>query len=327
MIGRRAGTKPRAPAAAGHGTAEAFGTFGELLQGRLPESDVDFLVTMPIDRWSTCSFHYEPRRSEVRVRPPRKLKSRRLAEAMLRHYGREGGGTLEITSDIPEGKGFASSSADLVATARAVGLALQVEPTSREIEDLLRDIEPTDGVMYDEVVAFRHREVRLHERLGSLPPLTIVGVDEGGEVSTIEFNRIPKLISTADKRAYGTLLSRAVAAVGSGDADAIGRVATRSALMNQRLRPKRLLDRMLAACREIGGLGVVTAHSGTASGILLSDDDPDYVEQLSAARRACASMAGTVLVDHCLSIEEVVDPLSLEQSWQTFEVMSCSSTP
>lgn len=307
----------------------AFGTFGELLQGRLPASDTDFLVTLPIDRWSTSTFRYQPEAAGITVNPAHKSKARLLATTMLAALGASGGGILEITTDLPEGKGFASSSADLVATARAVGRALRAEPDPARIEDLLREVEPTDGVMYDGSVAFRHREVRLHERIGHLPPMTVVGVDEGGEVDTVEYNRVPKRFTVAQQRAYARLLELARDAAARCDPAGLGRVATGSALMNQRLRPKRCLQQMIAACQEIGGLGVVAAHSGTVLGILLSDDDPRYIDRLAAARRACAALPGVsaVRVDHCLSDPLLTDPSQVHRSWPIFEAMPCSSTP
>jgi L-threonine kinase len=70
---------------------------------------------------------------------------------MLRRHGLPGGGTLILQSRLPEGKGHASSSADLVATVRATD-ATGVTPTRRQIESMLATIEPSDGVMYSGVV-------------------------------------------------------------------------------------------------------------------------------------------------------------------------------
>ncbi|MGN9909275.1 GHMP family kinase ATP-binding protein [Phytohabitans sp. LJ34] len=289
----------RAELGEAYGSAAAFGTFGELLQGALPDGD-DFLVTMPIARWSRARLLFDPRAHAVHVRPAHKSKARWLVEAMLRHHGARGGGVLLLDSDLPEGKGLASSSADLVATARAVGQAIGAAPAPAEIEALLRLIEPTDGVMYHGVVAFHHRQVRLRAELGHLPPMTVVGVDEGGEIDTLSFNKVPKVFSTQHRRTYQRLLAALTAAIRAEDVAAIGEVATRSAVMNQRLCPKRTLDRMLDICRQVGGLGVVAAHSGTALGILLADRQPGHDERLRRTRRMCAALTGTVWVDHSL---------------------------
>jgi uncharacterized protein involved in propanediol utilization len=219
---------------------------------------------------------------------------------MLSRYGVRGGGFLMLDSDLPEGKGLASSSADLVATARAVGEAVGIVPEPAAIEELLRRIEPTDGVMHHGVVAFHHREVRLRAHLGHLPPLTVVGVDEGGSVETVGFNKRPKAFSDEHKRTYARLLRTVTDAIAAGDLAAVGEVATHSALMNQRLCPKRTLAEVIEICRAVGGLGVVAAHSGTALGVLLADDDPAHDMRLDLTRRACARLTGTVWIDHSL---------------------------
>ncbi|WP_367045804.1 kinase [Streptomyces sp. Je 1-332] len=298
-LSMEAGPRPRAAGAgsAGIGVGTAFGTFGELLQGVLPEEDGDFLVTLPVARWTMATFRREPGSGgEMTVRPARKTKALQLArsigELAERQTGVSAGGTLHVDSVIPEGKGLASSSADLVATARAVGQALGVAMPPTRIERLLADIEPTDGVLYPAIVAFHHRTVRLRGILGSLPVMAVVGIDEGGSVDTVDFNRIPKPFTLADRHEYARLLDRLACAVRRRDLAEVGRVATRSAQMNQLLRHKWTLDPMREICREVGGLGVVVAHSGTALGILLDTEDPSYTQRVSAAAQACGELMG-----------------------------------
>src|SRR4051794_22862710 len=96
------------------GSGWACGTFGELLQGVLPDSGLHFLVTLPITAGSTATFRYDARSARIEVSPENKRKSRRLARLALDALGHPGGGELLLTSDLPEGKGLASSSADLV---------------------------------------------------------------------------------------------------------------------------------------------------------------------------------------------------------------------
>lgn len=212
------------------------------------------------------------------------------------------GASLRINSALPVGKGMASSSADLVATARAIGSAFGLDSSPAAIEDLLRTIEPTDGVMYDSSVAFYHREVRLHARLGALPALTIVGIDEGGMLDTVQFNRIPKAFTNRDMREYESLLAELTHAIKIGDVQVIGALATRSAVLNQQLQPKRLLDDAIGLCRKFGALGVVAAHSGTKLGILLADSDPDYGVKLAQLVEACEGLSAVVSIDHTLPL-------------------------
>jgi uncharacterized protein involved in propanediol utilization len=284
------------------GLGVSFGTFGELLQGALAGPDEDFLVTLPIARWSTAQVTLTPGADGLRVEPAGKLKALRVARSVLARHGDSGGGTLVLTGDLPEGKGMSSSSADLVATVRAVGDALGIPLSPQEIETHLRGIEPTDGLMYSEVVAFHHRKVRLCRTLGPVPPMTIVGVDEGGQVDTVDFNASRPVVPAAERGEYGVLLDRLAAALAEGDLAAVGRISTRSAELNQARCPKRHLDRMLEIRRDIGALGVAVAHSGTMVGLLISGTDAGYDGRLADAVAAGTERAGTVSVDHTLSV-------------------------
>jgi uncharacterized protein involved in propanediol utilization len=295
--------EPGRPRAGPTGVSSAFGTFGELLQGVLPEVDGDFLVTLPVARWTVVRFQETPDCVELGVSPPHKTKALRLIEMIMHDVSAPVGGLLTIASTLPEGKGLASSSADLVATARAVGNALDLPMPPTRIESYLARIEPTDGVLYPSIVAFHHRSVRLRARLGSLPSMTVVSIDEGGAVDTVEFNRIAKPFTAADKREYVALLERLGAAVAAGDLRAVGRIATASGQMNQILRHKRNLDAMIALSEQVGGLGVVVGHSGTTLGVLLDTSDPACADRLTAAAQVCESLAGNVTVFHTLSFD------------------------
>ncbi|MFI9061963.1 kinase [Streptomyces sp. NPDC053429] len=282
------------------GVGRAFGTFGELLQGVLPGNGGHFMVTSPVAAWSTATFAHEPDATTIHVAPRHKRKAAKLAQRALRAAGHSGGGQLRIGSELPEGKGMASSSADLVATARAVADALDVRFTPADIEALLRGIEPSDGVMYDEIVAFSHREVRLRERLGTVPSMTVIAYDEGGQVDTISHNHAATARSAEEQREYAGLLDQARDAILVSDLRSLGRVATRSAELNARHMPRPSLPTLQRICRDIDGLGIACAHSGTMLGILLPHDDPETASKAEIALAACASLPGTTMLHRSL---------------------------
>ncbi|HEU4963350.1 MAG TPA: kinase [Bacilli bacterium] len=275
----------------------AFGTFGELMQG-MEASGRNFLVTFPIDRFAHATFCSDPDATGVDVFPPHKKKARQLAANLLAHWQLPGGGRLELVSELPVGKGLASSSADLVATARALADCFGLALSNEVLQAFIREIEPTDGVMYDGIVSFYHREVELREELGTLPPLTVVALDEGGEVDTVEFNKLPKPFTDEERSEYADLLDRLSAAVRDRDISTIGDIATRSAVLNQKLRPKRTLDEMIALAEEIGALGVIVAHSGTTLGVLLSPEDCGYEQQVVKAQERLLTLGGDVSLYH-----------------------------
>ncbi|MEU0148803.1 kinase [Streptomyces sp. NPDC006288] len=276
------------------GAGAARGTFGELLQGVLPDGTA-FLVTLPISLGSRARFRYD-RHGPLQVYPAHKTKSLTLARAMLDAHGAGGGGTLLLDSDLLVGKGLASSSADLVATARGVGAALGLDTSPTAVEDWLRPVEPTDGVMHPGIVVFEHRAVRLRALLGALPPVTVVAVDEGGQLDTVSHNRRSPHVPTGSRNDYARLLGDLALAVRAADLDAVGAVTTRSAVLNQCRLPKRNLDAMTRIARGVGAPGVVCTHSGTMLGLLLDAGAAGHPEQLEAARIACAALPGTLSV-------------------------------
>ena len=273
------------PASSG---ASCHGSFGELLQGALPGHG-PFLVTLPIELRARAQFVVPDSADELRVRPESSWKSLRLAEALLRRYELPPRGELTLESEIPRGKGLASSTADLVATYRALARFHHLPQDTEVLESLLREIEPSDGVMHESVVAYRHREARLLERLGAVPALALVAVDEGGEVETLEHNQREPGYSRGEIDEFASLLARLRDAFRAGDLRAVGAVATRSAEMNQRVLPKRTLGTMIGVAAAVGALGVVVAHSGTYLALMvdaLGEGRDDRVQAASERLRA-----------------------------------------
>ncbi|MFI6482216.1 hypothetical protein ACIBH1_30090 [Nonomuraea sp. NPDC050663] len=281
--------------AGGVGRGRAPGTFGELLQGIL-RPGTDFLVTFPVDLYVEAVFEPDPQLDQVIVSPPHKGKSQRLATRILAAHGRHTGGWLMINSSLPEGKGMASSTADLVATARAVDSAFRLKLPNRRLKQLMAEIEPSDGVMHPGITAFFHREVRLHRRLGVLPQLTIAGIDDGDSVDTITFNKTRKPIPPHWADRYGELLDQLTAAVRTRDLAAVGAVSTASARLFQTFNPKPHLAEVEEICREVGGLGTVVGHSGTCLGILLSRHDPDHGPRLARALKELERLGQPLIV-------------------------------
>ncbi len=271
------------------GIGWCLGTFGELLQGALPIEKREFLVTLPITEGSTAEYTAVRGPKGVRVSPPYKEKSRRLAEELLRSYNLEPGGELRIESKLPEGKGFASSSADMVATARAIESAFGIQIPLHSLARSMSAIEPSDGVMYEGIVSFHQREGIVHGRVGSLPSLTIVALDEGGGAETTELCEDRGFHSAGRMDEYERLLQDLRRAVERRHLPSVGEVATRSAILNQDVLPKEHLDLFLDLRARYGALGVVATHSGTCLGLLLdpgSQRHPEVLPELVGELRA-----------------------------------------
>ncbi|KGB92166.1 MULTISPECIES: GHMP kinase [Burkholderia] len=264
---------------------ECHGTFGELMQGVLPDNR-HFLVTLPVNLKSVVEFEITGS-DHVAVDVRFKTKACRAVQDYLRLHDLPPGGMLHFKSMFAVGKGLASSSADMVAAVRAAAYAYGRTPAPETIESILRFIEPTDGVMYDGIVSFFHREVKLDERLGKTPPLVIVSADRGGECDTIEFNRKRRDPSAEVCDEYSRMLARMKTAVRDLDLPQLGEIATRSCELSQSFNPHPHIGILRTLRNETNALGLVATHSGTCVGLLY---DANAAETGASAAHAQARL-------------------------------------
>jgi uncharacterized protein involved in propanediol utilization len=216
---------------------------------------------------------------------PKAVLAARLALAELRVPG---GVRVELTSEVPVGWGLGSSTADVVATVRAVADAAGQELPPAALARLVVAAErASDAVMFgEEVTLFAHREGRVLATLGTaLPPLVVVGCNtaDGAGVDTLAHP--PADYTTAELDQLGHLLGMLRRAVRTGDARLLGAVAGRSAAINQRFLPMPVLGELHKVAESSGAVGVQVAHSGTVAGLLYDGADP-RAERLAKRGRA-----------------------------------------
>ena len=254
-------------------TSRAPGSCGELAQGMLDGGY--FLVSCPIDMYSTATVALSPGSGRVDV-PVDAPKSRQAVELTLAHFGaRDMDARLSLSSQLPRGKGMASSTADVSAAIAATAAALGMEPDMppAQIAQIALQIEPSDSVMLTGIAILDHKQGSIARTLGPPPPMRVVALDFGGGVDTLAFNGVNR---DATLKSLQPQFSEALAlieqGVRNGSATDIGAGATRSAVANQHLLYKPQLDAVLQLGHDVGAVGVNAAHSGTVLGLLFEDD-------------------------------------------------------
>jgi L-threonine kinase len=264
------------------GVDKAFGTCGELAQGQF-DSGEDFLITLPVDMWAEMRVTIDVNSSEVRGNIE-KTKTILAIRKTLDYLGFANfGATFQSQSDLPEGKGMASSSADIVAACRAVSAALKLPLSAEEISRIAISIEPTDGVMYEGSVCYNHREGSLLETFGNLPPFNLLVLDLGNQVDTVAFNHPPKNYTTAERDKINQAYELIKSGIQMQDLAQIGLGATLSAEVNQRILVKPHFERIASIARAHGASGICAAHSGTVLGLLFA---PRASHRIATARRS-----------------------------------------
>ena len=245
--------------------ARVPGSCGELVQGLIQGED--FLITCPISWYSEVEVYLNKRDTKTSDSP----KIIAAIYKTLEYFGENCEFSFSINSQLPVGKGMASSSADISAACMATARALNRDISIKTIEQIALSIEPTDGVFYEGIVAFGHVQGIINEHLGQAPAIKIMVIDTGGGiVDTLGFNQRQDLRALNEQKNEQVLQAYALVKKGleENDVASIGAGTTISAIANQIVLPKPNLQEIIEIAKANGALGVNVAHSGTVVGLL-----------------------------------------------------------
>lgn len=241
------------------------GSCGELVQGII--DGINFHITCPINRYSRITA-MATKDGSIMV-PDGLDKTAAAAKKTLELMDISQGVHIDIKSDLPLGKGMASSTADITATVVAISELFERSVSEKEIADIAISIEPTDGVFFDGIVAFDHLEGRMLNKIGNAPPLEIIVLEPAESLDTVTFNQKKQRSVGAEELLIKGAFQMAVQGIRSKDPRLVGKAATISSILNQRLLKKHDLNDLIDICKRNGGLGVNVAHSGTVMGVLV----------------------------------------------------------
>ena len=119
---------------------------------------------------------------------------------------------------------------------------------------------------------FDYRDGKVIREMGHCPDMQILIYDCGGEVDTMSFNNRKDLISL--QKSNQTEIEKAMSFLVEGlknqSLEIIGKAATISAFANQKILFKKPLEDFYTRGIELGGKGVICAHSGTVLGLIVA---------------------------------------------------------
>ena len=250
---------------------KSFASFGEIAQGRLSGGE-DFLVSLPIDLSSECKLVCKVTHGNTLIDAPR-AKAKQLAELLVNKFGLQQGFSIQLgfKSNIPIGKGLSSSTADLLAVIRAFESGFDFQLTQAAISELLIKVEQHDPLHYENCVAYDHRRGKLLEDFNYVPDYQIIGIDQGGTLSTQAYNSALSFDNNYIAM-YDLLYQSLAEAFIRCDDLKIAQCATRSATIHAQRTNNRWLQGVLSHAEVWGVSGVVATHSGTCAGIILPPD-------------------------------------------------------
>jgi L-threonine kinase len=258
------------------GWARCPGTCGEWVQGA--KDGVPFLIGCPVDRFvEAVAFQFPSLEQQINRDypfesiknwglPKDKEKTRTVLEKLLKANNFPSSQVkIQLISELPSGKGMASSTADMVAAMVAVSELLSIPWEASSLAQLALEVEPTDPVMFSGITEFAHRDGSYVKSLGPVIPANFLMLDWGGSIDTQSFNAKSGL--SVHYRRNELKIKEALLlfyeGMEKGNLEKIAQASTLSAQCNQEINPKPEFENFLSWVVQNGGLGVVTAHSGT----------------------------------------------------------------
>lgn len=249
------------------------GTLGELFQGPYIRDDEMHisLISLPIKKYS--SVHFEcGAHSDIDADLAQKEKCRRAIDVYLALHQRcLPPGKWTYDSELLQGKGMASSTADIVATIRCLDRIFASVSADQSMVEILREVERSDSVFLDTYALYLSGRQEVIHCFGSDPKFHACYIDEGDSVDTEKTGKPLQAYYARELPAYSKNLDRAINAFVSHDLTEIAHCATDSAILSQGVMPKRNLDILLAQQRRYQADGIVVAHTGSLLGYLFID--------------------------------------------------------
>jgi len=281
------------------GTGTALGTCGELVQGFTSNGQA-FHVTCPIEKSSTVSVTITRSQEMKVVRAAGAFDKLELAIRRTAEY-------LDIEpcevrvaqwTDLETGKGMGSSTADIVAAARAFSSAVGRPLNASELASVAVSIESSDGSMHRGMVAFGQKSGALLHRYAWWPQFLIVMIVPTKVLNTESVNFEGKAALGAE---FEQILRTLEGAANMHDTKAFADAATRSAELNQRFVPNAYHALLANRFQQMGAIGINVAHTGTLVGLLFDAQAPDVSTKAAAAAVEVQSMFNDVRVEMTLT--------------------------
>jgi L-threonine kinase len=217
---------------------------------------------------------------------PNYIKSYQAARLVLNYLGRPDlGAKILLTSQLPSGRGMASSTADVIGVMAGLAHRLDQPLMATELAGLACQVEPSDSTMFRGLAVLAYRGSSRACVLGLPPALPLLMLDPGYTVDTLAYNNHLNLTAVSQlASATQTALELLRQGLRLDDRMAIGAAATLSAVSYQRVSYSRLVEQAQQWATATGALGIVRAHSGSVVGLLypLQTDLAEPARWLSA---------------------------------------------
>lgn len=240
------------------------GSFGEMLQGRFEGKEV--LLSCPINLFTKATL-FESNSPKFKYNNP---KSMQFLKSILKEWDYESYDKnidIHISSKLPKGKGYASSTADLCAVYHAMLKLFNKQYNEEELVKACIDIEPTDSIIFKKMTVFDYKKGEFKENIGEYFKFYLLVFEGSKTVNTIEFNnkKLEPLSEIED------LISIYKNGLLNNSVKELAMATTESIIRNQARLKYDVLGQVIKIKNLTGGLGIIGAHSGDALAVIYDD--------------------------------------------------------
>ncbi|MGH3869025.1 MAG: hypothetical protein ACRDQ4_23480 [Pseudonocardiaceae bacterium] len=262
-------------------TETASGTCGEMVQGFTSEGQ-PFHVTCPIAKTATVTVTVRPAPDFMitQIDPGLSKLAQSLRQTALFLELEPLEIRVEHWSDLDVGKGMGSSTADIVAGARALAAVADRTLTPQQLAEIATSIESSDGSMYPGIVAFNQKKGNVLHEFSWWPQFVILMVTPPQVFNTESANFGGK---ERLGKEFDQILDDLSAGSSRREAKAFADAATHSARLNQRFVPNPYHALLADRLGEFGALGINVGHTGTVLGLLFDAADDSAMKAATAA--------------------------------------------
>lgn len=237
------------------------GSFGEIIQGRITGKDI--LLSCPINMFTKVEM-FETKTVKNNYNT---IKCRNFMKNILNNWGYEryfNQIDIKVTSEIPIGKGLASSTADLSAVYLCLIKMFNKQLSMDEFIDNCLFIEPTDSIIFSKFTLFEYKNGKYKENIGEYFKFYILAFEGEKLVNTVDFNKNTKVPLENVEDLVPTLKD----AIINKNINNLGKVSTESIIRNLKRLDYKEKDLIIDIMNNTGGLGIIGAHSGNALGVI-----------------------------------------------------------
>ena len=254
---------------------------GEFVQGVLDNEE--YLSSYAINLFSVATL--EEGKEVIHTGPK---KSRRAMELVFEKFNipvdESKKISLNINSQIPIGKGMASSTADIGATINATLSMLGKTLTGEEISKLAVKIEATDSLLLNRHSIFNPLTADIKKYMGGISNAKVVILEPDDILDTKSIRMTPnyRMYKMQNKEIIKKSFSLLDEGLDKNDLSLVGKACTYSSLANENIHKKPFLKEIIEISDKFGCYGVNIAHSGTVIGILMDKemDDKKVIQYL-----------------------------------------------